>query len=99
MSKIWYISPSSQSRNISAADYGSEKMQMTLLTDEIVPHLDRAGVSFHRADEALTLAQRVKESNDMGATFHLALHSNAGGNGKARGPVAFYYSAVGKDFA
>ena len=99
MSKIWYLSPSSQSGNIGAADYGSEKMQMTLLTDEIVPHLDRAGVSFHRADEALTLAQRVKESNDMGATFHLALHSNAGGNGKARGPVAFYYSAVGKDIA
>ena len=34
----------------------------------------------------------------MDACFHLALHSNAGGNGKAVGPVAFYYSEKGKEF-
>ena len=97
MSKIWYLSPSSQNANIGVGNYGSEQAQMNLLTDAIIPHLDRAGVSFHRADPGLTLAQRVKESNEMGTAFHLALHSNAGGKGLARGPVAYYYSQAGKE--
>ena len=98
MSRIWYLSPSSQGANLGVGNYGSEQMQMNLLTDAIIPHLDRAGVSFHRADPDLTLAQRVKESNQMDACFHLALHSNAGGKGMARGPVAYYYSETGKAF-
>jgi len=97
MSKIWYLSPSNQSANLGAGNYGSEKEQMNLLLDEIIPHLDRAGVSFHRADPDMSLGNRVKESNEMGACFHLALHSNAGGNGKARGPEAFYYSEKGQE--
>ena len=99
MNKIWYLSPSNQSANIGAGNYGSEKHQMNLLTDEIIPHLDRAGVSFHRGDPDMTIQERVKESNEMKAGFHLALHSNAGGNGTGRGPVAYYYSETGKAFA
>lgn len=72
---------------------------MNLLMDEIIPHLDRAGVSFHRADPDMRIQDRVTESNQMQAAFHLAIHSNAGGNGQARGPVAFYYSDTGKIFA
>lgn len=97
MSKIWYLSPSNQSANLGAGNYGSEKEQMNLLLDEIIPHLDRAGVCFHRADPDMSLGDRVKESNEMGACFHLALHSNAGGNGRARGPEAFYYSEKGQE--
>lgn len=98
MSNIWYLSPSSQSANMGVGNYGSEQEQMNLLADAIIPHLDRAGISFHRADPELTLGQRVTESNAMGAFFHLALHSNAGGKGLARGPVAYYYSDTGKAF-
>lgn len=98
MSKIWYLSPSNQAGNIGVAGYGSEKTQMNLLVDEIIPHLDRAGVSFHRGDADITIQQRVKESNEMKAGFHLALHSNAGGMGRARGPIAFYRSESGKKF-
>ena len=98
MGKIWYLSPSNQSANIGAGSYGSEKEQMNLLVQEITPHLDRAGVSFHVGDADITIAQRAKESNEMNAKFHLALHSNAGGNGQARGPVAYYYSDAGKAF-
>ena len=71
---------------------------MILLTDAITPHLDRCGVSFHVADPEETLAQRCQASNEMKSVRHLALHSNAGGNGKAWGPVAFYHSS-GKDLA
>lgn len=98
MSKIWYLSPSNQSANVGVGNYGTEKEQMNLLTDAIIPHLDRAGVSFHRGDPDITIQQRAKESNEMGAVFHLALHSNAGGKGQARGPVAYYYSEAGKAF-
>lgn len=98
MGNIWYLSPSNQAANIGAGNYGSEKNQMNLLMDEIIPHLDRAGVSFHRGDPDITIQQRVKESNAMNAKFHLSLHSNAGGNGKARGPIAFYYNNTGAEF-
>ena len=96
MDKIWYFSPSCQAANWGVDGYGSEKTQMNLLLDEIIPHLDRAGVSFHRGDQDMTIQQRAAESNRMGACFHLALHSNAGGKGMARGPVAYYYSESGK---
>ena len=96
MSKIWYLSPSNQAANIGINGYGTEKEQMNLLLDEIIPHLDRAGVSFHRADPDLSIQKRAAESNAMGAKFHLCFHSNAGGNGMAWGPVALYYSDAGK---
>ena len=96
MSKIWYISPSCQKANIGVNDYGSEMEQMYLLAYEITPHLDRAGVSFIVPERNMDLTGRCKESNEVGAYFHIALHSNAGGKGLARGPVALYYSEKGK---
>ena len=98
MSKIWYLSPSCQGNNVGINGYGTEQDQMYLLADAIIPHLDRAGVSFVLADRDAKLARRVAESNAMGAGFHLCLHSNAGGSGKAWGPVALYYSDAGKAF-
>lgn len=93
---IWYISPSNQGANIGVGDYGTEREQMYLLAGEITPHLDRAGVSFVVPEKNATLPQRVRESNELGACFHLALHSNAGGGGTARGCVGYYYSDAGK---
>lgn len=98
MNRIWYLSPSNQGANIGIDGYGSERDQMYQLVLEITPHLDRAGVSFVVPEKDVSLTERVRQSNDMGACFHLALHSNAGGFGKAHGPVALYYSDSGKDF-
>ena len=47
MSGIWYLSPSNQGSNLGVGNYGSEKAQMNLLVDEIIPHLDRAGVEIY----------------------------------------------------
>jgi N-acetylmuramoyl-L-alanine amidase len=94
MSNIWYLSPSRQPENVGINGYGNEQEQMYILTDAITPHLDRCGVSFHVADPEETLAQRCRESNDMEAFYHLALHSNAapeGRYGEERGIIAFYY--------
>lgn len=98
MSKIWYLSPSNQGANMGVDSYGSERDQMYALALEITPHLDRAGVSFVVPEKTASLAARVRQSNEIGACFHLALHSNAGGNGKAFGPVGLYYSEAGKAF-
>ena len=96
MGNIWYLSPSNQNANIGVGSYGNERDQMYALIHEITPHLDRAGVSFYIPERTKQIAERCKESNSMEAKFHFALHSNAGGKGKARGPVAFYYSDAGK---
>lgn len=93
MANLWYLSPSNQTDNIGLGSYGSEQKQMYLLADAITPHLDRCGVSFHVADRTLSLQQKRDESNAMGAAWYLALHSNAGGNGQAWGPIAFYGTA------
>ena len=98
MNRIWYISPSNQGANLGVEDYGSEQDQMYALALEITPHLDRAGVSFVVPEKNATLAQRVQHSNAVGACFHLALHSNAGGQELACGPVALYYSEAGQTF-
>ena len=98
MNKIWYISPSNQGANIGVNGYGSERDQMYLLAMEITPHLDRAGVSFVVPERTVSITERVRQSNELGCCFHLALHSNAGGGGKAYGPVGLYYSDTGKAF-
>ena len=98
MNKIWYLSPSNQGANMGINGYGSERDQMYQLVLEITPHLDRAGVSFVVPEKTVSLSERVRQSNAIGACFHLALHSNAGGSGKAFGPVGLYYSDSGKAF-
>lgn len=98
MRKIWYLSPSNQSGNIGINGYGNECDQMYRLVYEITPHLDRAGVSFCVPAMDVTVADRCRESNKLGAAFHLALHSNAGGGGKAWGPVGLYFSEEGQAF-
>lgn len=98
MNRIWYLSPSNQAANIGVDNYGSERDQMYALALEITPHLDRAGVSFVVPEKNISITERVRQSNDLNACFHLALHSNAGGSGKAHGPVVLYYSDSGKKF-
>lgn len=51
MSNIWYLSPSTHAMRIGADGNGVEKKQMYLLVEELVRHLDRAGVSFHVSDD------------------------------------------------
>lgn len=93
MAFYWYISPSDQYSNVGIGSYGTEKEQMNKLADAVIPHLDRCGVQFHLADPNVPIDNRPAEANKMGAGYYLALHSNAGGNGKAWGPIAFYHTS------
>lgn len=90
MADVWYLSPSSQYGNVGVGNYGTEAEQMNLLMDKIVEHLDRCGVDFHRADKTASIEEKCAESDRLGAAWYFALHSNAGGNGQAWGPVAFH---------
>lgn len=93
MANVWYISPSDQSSNVGLGSYGTEMEQMNKLADAIVPHLDRCGVQFHLAGPEVPITSRPSEANKMGVSYYLALHSNAGGNGQAWGPIAFYHTS------
>ena len=66
---------------------------MIRLADAIAPHLDRCGVQFHIAPPNVPIDDRPDLSNEMNADYYLALHSNAGGNGNAWGPIAFYHTS------
>lgn len=90
MANLWYLSPSSQYGNVGVGDYGTEAEQMNLLMDEIAEHLDRHGVEFYRADRYASIEEKAAESDRLGADWYFALHSNAGGNGQAWGPIAFH---------
>lgn len=92
MSNLWYISPSDQRSNYGVDDYGTEEERMNQMADAIVPHLERCGVRFHRADRNLPIDDRPAEANAMVATHYVALHSNGGGS---RGVEVYYYSAEG----
>lgn len=93
MANLWYISPSDQTSNVGTGNYGTEKDQMNKLADAIAPHLDRCGVQFHLADPNVPIDDRPAQANKMNVSYYLALHSNAGGGGKAWGPIAFYHTS------
>lgn len=93
MGNLWYISPSNQQKNVGIGNYGTEAEQMYLLCDAITPHLDRCGIAFTVADFDTKISDRPAQANKMNADYYLALHSNAGGEGGAWGPVAYYHTA------
>lgn len=93
MANLWYLSPSNQQKNVGIGSYGTEAEQMYLLCDAITPHLDRCGVQFTVADFETLISDRPAQANKMQADYYLALHSNAGGEGGAWGPVAYYHTA------
>lgn len=98
MSNLWYLSPSNQDENVGIGNYGTEYDRMRMLTNAVLPHLDRCGIRYRVARKEQNLASRKAEADSLDAYYYLALHSNAGGGGSAYGPIAFYFSA-GKELA
>jgi N-acetylmuramoyl-L-alanine amidase len=98
MTKV-YISPSTQEHNIGAGNYGTEEKQMNLIGDVVVQLLQYNKFIVYRNKPTMTLQQAVADSNSKDVDIHFAIHSNAGGNGKARGGEVFYVSEKGKKLA
>ncbi len=88
-----YLSPSLQDFNLYAGG-GNEEYYMNLLADEMEPYLTSSGITFLRSDPATQELQDViRQSNASDIDLHLALHSNAAGEGKegqVRGVEVYY---------
>ena len=88
-----YLSPSTQEFNEYITG-GSEEYWMNLLADAMEPILTSSGIRYIRNTPDMTAASSILASNAGNYDLHLALHSNASGEGQAgqnRGILAFYY--------
>lgn len=88
--KVIYLSPSLQEWNVGVNDYGTEEERMNQVADVVERELKAKGYDVRRNNPENTLAQTVKESNQIGPAIHVAIHSNASGpNAKGKGPEIY----------
>lgn len=88
-----YLSPSNQPLNVYACGATNEKEQMELLAIAIRDLLvSEYECTCRIATISLSINRegRPREAKESGSTVYLALHSNAGGQGKASGAMAFF---------
>lgn len=103
-SKRIYLSPSNQPANAYAVGNTNEKVQMEDLAKRIKTILD-SEYECETVTATLSMGigynERAKEAKDKGCEVYIAIHSNAGGAGKASGAVAFYHpnQLLGKTLA
>lgn len=94
-----YLSPSTQEYNEYADGWGTEEQWMNALADAMEPILFASGIRFSRNTPEMTAASSIRASNAGTYDLHLALHSNASGDGEAgqnRGILAFYFPGSGR---
>lgn len=88
--KVIYLSPSAQEYNIGYGDFGSEEYRMNRIADIVEKLLNEQGYTVYRNNPNERLSQIVRESNEINPDIHVALHSNASGEGfSAQGPEIF----------
>ena len=91
---IIFLSPSTQEYNAYVNDLGTEEEWMNHLADAMEPILFASGIQYTRNDRDQTAAAAIRASNAGNYDLHLALHSNASGEGQAgqnQGIIAFYF--------
>lgn len=90
---IIYLSPSTQEYN-AYVNIGNEEEWMNRLADAMAPMLFASGIQYVRNTPDMTAAESIRQSNAGNFDLHLALHTNAAGEGNAgayRGIIAFYF--------
>ena len=87
-----YLSPSTQEFNPYIRG-GNEEYYMNLIADAMEPYLYATGISFTRNTPQMTAASSIVQSNAGNYDLHVALHSNAVGEGaqSRRGSEVYYY--------
>lgn len=88
-----YLSPSNQPANRYAVGNTNEKIEMESIAKSIQFYFRDYEIETVMASFALPFPQRDEEAKEKGCTDYLAIHSNAGGGGKAVGTVCFYHSS------
>lgn len=89
-----YLSPSKQPGNLYAVGNTNEEKEMVALAMRIKSILDEEYIcEAHLATLSFDIGAegRPKEAKDKNCDIYLAIHSNAGGKGKAQGAVALYH--------
>lgn len=89
-----YLSPSRQPGNLYATGNTNEEKEMVKLSKRIKNILDEEYFcETHLATLSLDIGAegRPKEAKEKNCDIYLAIHSNAGGKGKASGAVALYH--------
>jgi len=76
-----FISPSTQSGNVYADGTTTEQGNMYAIADQVVELLEEAGCHVYMSDADCTLEEAVEKSNKKHADLHVAIHSNAVGDG------------------
>lgn len=92
-----YISPSSQEAN--EINGYNEEFEMNRIADVLCPELVRHGFDVMRNNRLNSFREHIRESNEWGAKYHLAIHSNAAGsqpNTTVRGLTVFCNSPEDK---
>ena len=80
---IIFLSPSTQEYNAYVNDLGTEEEWMNHLADAMEPILFASGIQYTRNDRDQTAPAAIRASNAGNYDLHLALHSNASGEGQA----------------
>lgn len=99
-----FLSPSTQEYNPYYDGEGNEEYYMNLIADYMEPYLTASGITFGRNSPDMRVSGSIAESNAGNYNLHLALHSNASGEGNEggqRGIDVYYYrdSPAGKNAA
>lgn len=88
--RVIFLSPSTQEFNIGYGDFGSEEYRMNRIADIVERLLKEQGYTVYRNDPNEKLSAAVRKSNEIGPDIHVALHSNASGQGyNTQGPEIF----------
>lgn len=75
-----YLSPSNQTNNMYNDGIHNEQQVCYLIAQKIQDYLSNVnGIDVKLGKPHDTIAQRVKESNQWGADYHIPIHTNAGG--------------------
>jgi len=88
-----YLSPSTQEYNPYLTGE-NEEYYMNLIADAMIPYLEQYNISYYRNTPEMTAGSSLRDSNAKNVDFHIAIHSNASGEGQAgrnRGTVIYYY--------
>ena len=88
--RVIFLSPSAQEYNIGYGDYCSEEYRMNRIADIVEKMLRDQGYTVYRNNPNEKLSDAVRRSNEVNPDIHVALHSNASGEGfSAQGPEIF----------
>lgn len=92
---LW-LSPSNQIHNFGVGDYGTEKDRMNNVADVVEKIVKEQGVKVYRNDPKESIRDYTRRANELKCDLYFAIHSNAGGKGKARGTEVFCHKKGGE---